>query len=57
MWHEMKFGLENYAIIMPIQKSCIKFNNNMLDSLQRYEIAQNYRTLHRVVQHLSFITS
>jgi hypothetical protein len=45
----MKFGLENYAIIMPIQKSCIKFNNNMLDSLQRYEIAQNYRILHRVV--------
>jgi hypothetical protein len=38
----MKFGLQNYAVIMPIEKSCIKFNNNKLSSLQGYDITQNY---------------
>jgi hypothetical protein len=46
--HEMKLGLQNYPIIMPLYK----FNNNKLNSLQWYDIAQSYRILQRVVQHL-----
>jgi hypothetical protein len=42
---------QSYAFIMPIGKSCTKFHNK-LNCLQRYNIAQNYTILHRVVQHL-----
>jgi hypothetical protein len=49
----MNPGLRNYAAIMLIENSCIKFNNNETSSLQRYEIARNYRNLHKVVQTLS----
>jgi hypothetical protein len=48
----MKWGLQNYAIITPIQNSYIKFNNNMLNSLQIYGTAQSYRIVHKVVQRL-----
>jgi tRNA C32,U32 (ribose-2'-O)-methylase TrmJ len=53
MNHEMKLGLQNYAITIPIDKSYVKFNNNKINSLQIYEISQNYRILHQVVQRLS----
>jgi hypothetical protein len=46
--HEMKLRLKNYAVIMPIEKGYITFNNE-LNSLQRYDIALNYKTLHKVV--------
>jgi hypothetical protein len=49
----MKSGLQNYAVIMPIGSSCVKFNSNNISSLQRYDIAQNYGILHEVVQRLS----
>jgi hypothetical protein len=49
----MKLGLQNYAVIMPIEQGCIKFNNDKLNSLQSHDIAQNYRVLHREVQRLS----
>jgi hypothetical protein len=49
----MKLGLQNYAIIIPTDNSYSKFNNNMINSLQIYDIAQNYRILHKVVQRLS----
>jgi len=48
----MKFGLQNCAII-PTENSCIKFNNNKTNTLQRYGIAQNYIILHKMVQLLS----
>jgi hypothetical protein len=42
----MKLGLQIYAIIMATEKRCIKFNNNnKLNNLERYNIAQNYRIL------------
>jgi hypothetical protein len=46
----MKLGLQNYVIIIPTDNSYIKFNNNKINSLQTYDIAQNYRVLHEVVQ-------
>jgi hypothetical protein len=49
----MKSGLWNSALAKPIKKSCIKFNNNKLNNLQRYNIAQKYRILYRLVQLLS----
>jgi hypothetical protein len=39
--------LENYTVNMPIETSHIKFNNNKIDSLQTYDIAQNYRSLQK----------
>jgi hypothetical protein len=45
----MKLGLQNYAVIIPIKISYIKFNNK-INSLQIYDIAKNYRILHKVVQ-------
>jgi hypothetical protein len=36
-----------------LQTSCIKFNNNKLNTLQMYNIADKYRIVHRVVQCLS----
>jgi hypothetical protein len=46
---EKKLGLK----IMTLSwnwKNFFKFNNNELNSLQRYGIAQNYRIVHRVGQ-------
>jgi hypothetical protein len=47
----MKLELQNYAVIS-IENSCAKFNNNKINSLQMYDIAQNYRIRHKVVQRL-----
>jgi glutathione peroxidase-family protein len=44
-------GLLNCAV-MPIENSCNKFNNNKINCLQRYDITENYKILHKVVQHL-----
>jgi hypothetical protein len=44
-------GLENYIVIIPTENSYIKFNK--VNSLQIYDIAQNYSILHKVVQSLS----
>jgi len=49
----MKLGLWKHAVIMPMESSCVKFNNNKLHSLRRYNIAQSYIILHSVVQRLS----
>jgi hypothetical protein len=49
----MKQGLQNYAIIIPNDNSYIRFNNNKINSLQTYDIAQNYRILHKAVWRLS----
>jgi hypothetical protein len=38
----MELGLWNYAIFMPVENSCIKFNNNKIDILQTYKIAEFY---------------
>jgi hypothetical protein len=46
----MKLGLQNYTVIIPTDKSYIKFNNNKLNSLQTYDIAQSYRILYKEVQ-------
>jgi hypothetical protein len=48
----MKLRLQNYTVIMLIEKSSIKFNSYKLNSVPVYEIVHNYRNLHRVVQHL-----
>jgi hypothetical protein len=48
----MKLGLQNYVFIMSIENSYMQFNNNEINSLQRYD-AQNYRILHKVVQRFS----
>jgi hypothetical protein len=32
--HEIKLGVQKYAVIMPVEKSCITFNNNYI--LQRH---------------------
>jgi hypothetical protein len=50
--HERKWGLQNYAIIIPIENISIRSSNKELNSLQGHDIAQNYRILHRVVQRL-----
>jgi hypothetical protein len=44
-------GLENYIVIIPTENCYIKFNK--VNSLQIYDIAQNYSILHKVVQSLS----
>jgi hypothetical protein len=49
----MKLVIQNYAVIIPTDISYIKFNNNKINSLQTYGIAQNYRILHKAVQRLS----
>jgi hypothetical protein len=36
----MKLGLWNYAIIISFDNSYIKFNNNKINGLQTYGIAQ-----------------
>jgi hypothetical protein len=46
----MKRGLQSYAVIVPSENSYIRFNNNKINSLQTYDIAQTYRILHEVVQ-------
>jgi hypothetical protein len=53
----MKLGLQNYAVIIPVGNSYIKFNNNKIKSLQTYDITQNYRILHKAVQRFRNITS
>jgi hypothetical protein len=46
----MKLGLQNYDIIMLIENSYIELNNNnKINNLQRYDIAQNYIITHKVV--------
>jgi hypothetical protein len=45
----MKLGLQNYAVIILPENSCIRFNNNNANNLQKYDIAQTYRVLHKVV--------
>jgi hypothetical protein len=49
----MKLGLQNYVVIMQIENSCIKLNNNKINSARRYGNAQNYTILHKVGQLLS----
>jgi hypothetical protein len=49
----MKLGLQNYAVITLTKNSCIRFNNNKINTLQTYGAAQNYRILHKVIQRLS----
>jgi hypothetical protein len=49
MYHEMKQRLQKYASIIPMENSCIRLNSNRVNSLQMYDIAQNYRILHKVV--------
>jgi hypothetical protein len=34
----MKFGLQIYAIIIPIEKSCITFNSNKVNSSQNMTV-------------------
>jgi glycine cleavage system protein P-like pyridoxal-binding family len=46
---DMKLGLQNYAVIIPIETSCVKFNNNKINSLHRYDIAQIHKIRHKVV--------
>jgi hypothetical protein len=38
-YHEMKLGLQNYAVIMTTENRCITFNTNKLNSLHRYDTA------------------
>jgi hypothetical protein len=49
----MKMGLQNYVVIIQIDKSYIKFNNNKTNSSQRYDTAQNYRIVYKTVHSLS----
>jgi hypothetical protein len=61
----MIFTILNFICVGTTANSCISGNRNFiiflyfihlrrkLNSLQRYDIAQNYRILHRVVQRLS----
>jgi hypothetical protein len=37
-WHKTGWGLQNYAVITPIRKKCIKFNNRRLKTLQIYDL-------------------
>jgi hypothetical protein len=45
------WGFKIISLSCQLKKIYTKFNNK-LHSLQRYDTAQNYRILHRVVQHL-----
>jgi hypothetical protein len=47
--HEMKLGLQAYAVILPIKTSYIKFNNNGINILQRHDIIQNCNILENVL--------
>jgi hypothetical protein len=38
--NEIKLGLLNYDIIMPIENSSFIFNNNKVNSLQMHDIAK-----------------
>jgi RNA-splicing ligase RtcB len=49
----MKLKLQNYVVIMAIEKSYIKFNNNKMKCLQSYDTAQTQKIVHKVVQRLS----
>jgi hypothetical protein len=49
----MKLGLQNNVIIIPTHNSYVKFNNNQINSLYEYHIAQNYIILHKVILRLS----
>jgi hypothetical protein len=49
----MKLGLQNYAVIMTIEKTCLNFNNKKLYSLKMHDFAQNCRIIDGVVQLLS----
>jgi hypothetical protein len=49
----MKLGLQNYAVGIPTDNTCIRFNNNKTNSLQTRDSAQNYRIIHTAVQCLS----
>jgi hypothetical protein len=49
---EIKMVLHGDAIVMLIENTCIVFNNNKFNSLHRYDIPQNDRIVHRVVQRL-----
>jgi hypothetical protein len=47
----MQWGLQNYVII-PTENIYIKFKIKKKNSLQLYDIAENYRILHKVVRRL-----
>jgi hypothetical protein len=51
--HEMKLEFQDYTVIMPTEKKCIKSNNNKLNILQIYDSVQYYIILHAAVQRLS----
>jgi hypothetical protein len=42
-------GLQNYAVTILNENSCIQINNNKINNIQKYDIAQDYRILHKVV--------
>jgi len=42
-------GLQNYAVTIPTENSCIEFNNNNINIEQRHDTAQNYTILHKVL--------
>jgi hypothetical protein len=46
----MKLVFHNYATIKLMENSCVKFSNEKSNSLQRYDISQNYRIMHIVDQ-------
>jgi hypothetical protein len=51
----MKLELQRYAV-MKTEKSCIKFNNGNLYSLQGYNIAQSHYILYRAINVFSNLT-
>jgi hypothetical protein len=50
--YEMKLGFRNYTGIIPTENKIYHINNKV-NSLQTFDIAQNYRILHKVGQCLS----
>jgi aspartate/glutamate racemase len=50
--YEMKLWFRNYTVIIPTENKIYHINNKV-NSLQTFDIAQNYRILHKVVQRLS----
>jgi hypothetical protein len=47
----MKFGLQNYAVIILIKNGYIKFSNKKINSLQICDTAQNYILVGHLNQH------
>jgi hypothetical protein len=56
----MKMGLQNYAVIIPVENSCVRCNNNKINnykSVTLHKITEFYTKLFRVCHIISTFQS